>query len=89
MSPRFIGPFEVTEHIGNVAYRLNLPQELGNLHNAFHVSNLRKCLSDQTNKISYQEVQVNEKLAYAEKPEAILDRKVKVLRSKEITIVKV
>jgi hypothetical protein len=89
LSPRFIGPFEITERIGNVAYRLDLPQEVGNLHNAFHVSNLRKCISNDVKKISYQDVQVNEKLAYVEEPQAILDRKIKVLRNKEIPIVKV
>ncbi|GKB26630.1 hypothetical protein Tco_0866031 [Tanacetum coccineum] len=77
------------ERIGNVAYRLDIPQELGNLHHAFHVSNLCKCLSDDVKKISYHDVQVNEKLAYVEEHVAILERKVKVLRNKEIPIVKV
>jgi hypothetical protein len=46
--PRYVGPFEITERIGPVAYRLRLPQELSNVHDTFHVSNLKKCLDDQT-----------------------------------------
>ena len=89
LSPRFIGPFKIIERVGNLAYRLELPSELQKLHNAFHVSNLRKCLSKEEKKISYQDVEVSEELSYIEEPECFLDRKVKVLRNKEIPIVKV
>ena len=48
LNPRYIGPFAITEKIGTVAYRLELPAELGGVHNVFHVSNLKKCLADET-----------------------------------------
>ena len=68
---------------------MNLPPELQAIHNAFHVSNLRKCLSDEQAKIPYEEVTVSEKLQFQEEPEAILDRKTKKLRNKEVKLVKV
>ena len=46
LSPRYVGPFEILERIGVVAYRLALPPSLDKVHNVFHVSMLRKCLSD-------------------------------------------
>ena len=48
LNPRYVGPFEIIEKIGKVAYRLNLPEELSGVHNVFHVSNMKKCLSDET-----------------------------------------
>lgn len=48
LNPRYIGPLEILARIGLVAYRLKLPQELNNVHDTFHVSNLKKCLSNDT-----------------------------------------
>nr|GFB01661.1 hypothetical protein [Tanacetum cinerariifolium] len=48
LAPRFVGPFEIIEKVGPVAYRLDLPKELNGVHNTFHVSNLKKCLADPT-----------------------------------------
>ena len=48
LNPRYIGPFTILDRIGPVAYQLELPQELRNVHDVFHVSNLKKCLSDET-----------------------------------------
>ncbi|GKA63073.1 hypothetical protein Tco_0762679 [Tanacetum coccineum] len=47
LNPRYVGPFKVLEKIGTVAYKLDLPQELIRVHNTFHVSNLKKCYSDE------------------------------------------
>ena len=58
LSSRFIGPYEVLERIGLVAYRLALPPELANLHDVFHVSMLRKYRSDESHILPIQEVQV-------------------------------
>ncbi|KAJ9549517.1 hypothetical protein OSB04_022060 [Centaurea solstitialis] len=72
-----------------VAYRLELPAVLGQIHSTFHVSQLRKCLADETAHIPLDDIQVDESLNYVERPVAVIDRKVKRLRSKEIRIVKV
>ncbi|KAK1415113.1 hypothetical protein QVD17_30884 [Tagetes erecta] len=89
LSPRFIGPFKIIDRVGKVAYRLELPEELNGIHNTFHVSYLRKCLADETACVPLNDIEVNEKLNYVEKPVAILDHKVKQLRNKEINQVKV
>ena len=89
LSPRFIGPYEVLERIGPVAYRLALPPELAKLHDVFHVSMLRKYRSDESHILPVQEIQVQEDLSYNEEPKTILDREVKQLRKKQVPLVKV
>lgn len=89
LSPRYIGPYEVLERIGKVAYRLALPPELSRIHNVFHVSMLRKYIPDPSHVLSYQPVELNEDLTYEEEPVDILDRKEQVLRTKRIPLVKV
>ncbi|KAJ9541386.1 hypothetical protein OSB04_027892 [Centaurea solstitialis] len=89
LGPRYIGPFTILARVGKVAYRLELPAILGQIHSTFHVSQLRKCLADETAHIPLDDIQVDESLNYVERPVAVLDRKVRRLRSKEIGIVKV
>ncbi|KAJ0460950.1 putative nucleotidyltransferase, Ribonuclease H [Helianthus annuus] len=89
LSPRFIGPFKILDRVGKVAYRLELPEELSGIHNTFHVSHLRKCLADDTAYVPLDDIEVDNKLNYIARPIAILDRKVKGLRNKEIEQVKV
>ncbi|XP_035830815.1 uncharacterized protein LOC118480199, partial [Helianthus annuus] len=89
LNPRYVGPFEILEKIGKVAYRLNLPPELGAVHNVFHVSNLKKCLSDETLIVPFKELTIDERLQFVEKPVEITDRDVKVLKNKRIPLVRV
>ncbi|KAI3813887.1 hypothetical protein L1987_18622 [Smallanthus sonchifolius] len=85
LSPRFIGPFKVMARVGAVAYRLELQEGLNRLHNTFHVSHLRKCLADESTFVPLDDIELDEKLNYIEEPVAILDRKMKKLRNKEIS----
>ncbi|KAI3751572.1 hypothetical protein L2E82_22662 [Cichorium intybus] len=89
LSPRFIRPFRVIQHVGAIAYKIELPDELRGIHNVFHISHLRKTLYDESTRVSLTEVQLDERLQHQEQPEKILDRKIKMLRNKEIGIVKI
>ncbi|KAM6544229.1 hypothetical protein CsatB_013374 [Cannabis sativa] len=89
LSPRFIGPFEILEKVGQVAYRLALPPSLSAVHNVFHVSMLRKYVSDPMHVLSYEALELQSDLSYDEQPVQILDKKEKVLRTKTISLVKV
>ncbi|KAD3640213.1 hypothetical protein E3N88_29436 [Mikania micrantha] len=89
LTPQYVGPFEIIERIGPVAYRLRLPNELSGVHDVFHVSNLKKCLADETLIIPVEEIQLAENLRFVEEPLEIMDHKVKKLRRSRIPIVKV
>ncbi|XP_073031216.1 uncharacterized protein [Primulina eburnea] len=89
LSPRYIGPFEILNKIGERAYRLALPPDLDRVHNVFHVSMLRKYIANPSHVLRYESLELLPNLSYDEKPVQILDRKVKVLRNKDIGIVKV
>nr|XP_016477906.1 PREDICTED: uncharacterized protein LOC107799321 [Nicotiana tabacum] len=87
--PRFIGLYEMLDRVGAVAYRLALPPELSFIHPVFHVSMLRKFISDSSQVLEAPVIPLDEKLSYEEEPMAIVDRQVRKLRSKEIVFVKV
>ncbi|KAJ0921353.1 putative nucleotidyltransferase, Ribonuclease H [Helianthus annuus] len=89
LAPRYVGPFKILERIGEVAYRLDLPEELSNVHPVFHVSNLKKCLADEGLHVPLEDLQVNETLHFVEKPVEIMDQGTKQLRRSRIPIVKV
>ncbi|GJW60005.1 hypothetical protein Tco_0109340 [Tanacetum coccineum] len=89
LAPRFFGPFEITQRIGPVAYRLRLPEELNGVHDTFHVSNLKKCLADPTLQVPLDEIEVDAKLNFVEEPMEILEREFKKLKRSRIAIVKV
>lgn len=89
LSPRYIGPYEITECIRPSAYKLTLPVELSKIHNVFHVSMLRKYVPDSTHVLKSQLVQLKENISYEEEPLQVLDRKEQVLRNKTIPLVKV
>ncbi|KAL8242097.1 hypothetical protein R6Q59_012399 [Mikania micrantha] len=80
LSPRFVGPFKILERIGSVAYRLELPLELSNIHDVLHISNLKKCLADESLIVPLEEIQMDKKLQFSEEPVEVMDREVKVLK---------
>ncbi|GJU06739.1 hypothetical protein Tco_1123169 [Tanacetum coccineum] len=89
LNPRYIGPFNFIAKIETVAYRLELPEQLSRVHSTFHVSNLKKYLSDETLAIPLDEIQINDKLQFTEEPVEIMDREVKRLKQSRIPIVKI
>nr|GEW51395.1 hypothetical protein [Tanacetum cinerariifolium] len=80
---------KILSRVGPVAYKLELPRELQGIHNTFHVSNLKKCLSDEDLIIPLDEVRIDEKLHFIEEPIEIMDREVKQLKQSRIPIAKV
>nr|GEU71855.1 reverse transcriptase domain-containing protein [Tanacetum cinerariifolium] len=89
LSPRYIGSFKILKRIDPVAYKLKLREELGNVHNTFHISNLKKCLSDESLIIPMKELKLDDKLNFVEEPVEIMDREIKQLRQSRILIIKV
>ena len=89
LAPIYIGPFEILKRVGMVAYRMALPSDMSQVHPVFHVSMLRKYISDPSHVLQPQSVEINEDLTYEEEPVAIVDYQVSRLRSKVIPMVKV
>ncbi|GJS92832.1 hypothetical protein Tco_0799800 [Tanacetum coccineum] len=76
LNPRYVGPFKVLEKVGSIAYKLELPQELNRVHDTFHVSNLKKCYSDEPLVVPLEGLHVDDKLHFIEEPVEIMDREV-------------
>ncbi|KAD7116932.1 hypothetical protein E3N88_04200 [Mikania micrantha] len=72
LAPRYVGPFKILERIGKVAYKLELPPKLRNVHPTFHVSNLRKCLADQDLQVPLDDIGVDDTMHFVEKPVEIM-----------------
>ncbi|GJS18638.1 putative reverse transcriptase domain-containing protein [Tanacetum coccineum] len=89
LNPRYVGPFKVIEKVGEVAYKLELPEELSRVHNTFHVSNLKKCHANEPLAIPLDGLHVDDKLYFIEKPVEIMDREVKRLKQSRNPLVKV
>nr|GEW65707.1 putative reverse transcriptase domain-containing protein [Tanacetum cinerariifolium] len=89
LNSRYVGLFKVLAKVGVIAYKLELPQELSRVHNTFHVSNLKKCSSDEPLAISLNGIHIDDKLYSVEEPIEIMDREVKWLKQSHILIVKV
>ncbi|GKF51626.1 putative reverse transcriptase domain-containing protein, partial [Tanacetum coccineum] len=89
LNPRYVGPFKVLAKVGAVAYKLELPQELSRVHSIFHVSNLKKCYFDKPLDIPLDGLHIDDRLHFVEEPVEIMDREVKRLKQRRISIVKV
>ncbi|GKD77844.1 hypothetical protein Tco_1340465 [Tanacetum coccineum] len=89
LNPRYIGPFKIIAKVGTLAYRLELPEQLGRVYSIFHVSNLKKCFVDEPLVIPLDEIQIDDKLNFIEEPVEIMDREVKRLKQSCIPIVKI
>jgi hypothetical protein len=89
LSPRFVGPFEITQRVGRLAYRIALPLDLVRMHDVIHVSMLRKYISNPNVIVEYEPLEIQKGLTYVEELVKIVDKKEQVLRTKTIPIVKV
>ena len=73
LAPRYIGPFKIIKKVGTVAYRLELPEEMSDIHNVFHVSQLKKCLRVPEEQVPMEVMDLQPDLQYQERPIKILD----------------
>jgi hypothetical protein len=89
LAPRYMGPFKVIDRKGEVAYQLELPLQLSDVHDVFHVSQLKKCLRVLEEQLPMEELDLGGDLTYSEKPVKILDTVEGVTRSKVIRMCKV
>ncbi|GKB22795.1 putative reverse transcriptase domain-containing protein [Tanacetum coccineum] len=89
LNPRYIRPFKILEQIGPEAYKVELPEELSNVHSTFHISNLKKRLFDESLVIPIKELRLDDKLNFVEELVEVMDREIKQLRQSRIPIVKV
>ena len=89
LSPRFIGPFEILERVGTVAYRLDLPHSISGVHEVFHVSMLQRYTPDPAHIVDWGEIEVDMDWTFEEGPVCIIDNQDQVLRSKTVRLVRV
>ena len=89
LAPRYNSLYEILRRVGNVAYRLALPPKLEMIHKVFHISVLKKYISNPTQILESQRVELSENLTYEEQPMKIVDRKVQELKNRCIPLMKV
>ena len=89
LNPRYIWPYEVLERIGKTTYWLALPPNLVSVHNVFHVSMLKKYVSDKSHVLEKETIEIHEDISFEEKSVQILVYKIKTLRNKDIPLIKV
>ena len=89
LSHHYVGPYEITQRVGKVAYELRLPSEFASIHPLFHVSILKKCIDDPDSILPIEGLGVQENFFYEDVQVEIPDRQVKKLRNKEVSSVKV
>nr|GEY69471.1 putative reverse transcriptase domain-containing protein [Tanacetum cinerariifolium] len=89
LNPRYVGPFKVLEKVRSVAYKLEIPQELNRVHNTFHVSNLKRCYSDEPLAIPLEGLHIDDRLQFMEEPVKIMEWEIKRLKRSRIPLVNV
>ncbi|WMV33290.1 hypothetical protein MTR67_026675 [Solanum verrucosum] len=89
LRPWYIGPYRISKMVGNVAYELELPQELATVYTVFHIFTLKKCMGNPSLIIPTEDIGIKDSLSYEEIPVQILDRQVHKLRTKEVASIKV
>ncbi|XP_074315251.1 uncharacterized protein LOC141651436 [Silene latifolia] len=89
LNQKFIGSYEILDRVGEVAYRLALPPALDRVHNVFHSSQLRKCISDPSHVLEAETIKLDDAVTYVETPKEILDRKLRKTRHGETVLMKV
>jgi hypothetical protein len=89
LAPRYIGPFEIKETCGPVAYQLKLPSHMSEIHDVFHVSQLRKCVRLTTEVLPEPELEIEPNLSYQEHPFKVLDQKERSTRARSIQMYKI
>ena len=89
LSLRFIGPFEIFERVGAIAYRLPLPPSMSGVHEVFHVSMLRRYTPDPAHVVDWGDIEVDTDGTFEEGPVCILDSRDQVLRRKIVRLVRV
>jgi hypothetical protein len=89
LEPRYVGPYQIIEKSGRVAYKLNLPHELGAIFLVFHVSQLKKCLCLFEERVAVRRIKLKSDLSYEEKPVYVLDTQERVTRNWVVKLYKV
>jgi hypothetical protein len=89
LAPRYVGPFKIVDRRGEVAYQLELPPHLSDVHDVFHMSQLKKCLRVPEEPLPMEELDLGGDLTYSERPVKILDTAERVTRNKVIKMCKV
>ena len=89
LSPRYVGPFKIIDRRGEVAYQLELPEQLSSVHDVFHMSQLKKCLRVPEEQLPLVELDIQNDLSYKKHPVRILEIAKRATRSKVIRICKV
>jgi hypothetical protein len=94
LAPRYIGPFKILERRGEMSYKLEMPSELSEFHDVFHISQLRKCLQvpskpETFKEIDHNTIDLNHDLTYQERPIRVLEEDVRLTRRRKIKMYKV